>query len=51
MLAERANLGLDQAFARLRLYARFRNLLLADVGRDFITGGIETGSLDVPVTP
>ena len=48
MLAERATLDMDGAFARLRGYARRNNLLLADVAAQFIVGDIPMKSLDAP---
>ena len=33
MIAERHNIGVDEAFTRLRNYARNHNLRLADVAR------------------
>jgi AmiR/NasT family two-component response regulator len=46
MVAERAGLDMEQAFARLRNYARNHNRRLADVAQDVIDGGLPTHSLD-----
>jgi len=40
MVAERGGLNMEQAFARLRSYARSHNLRLADVANDVILGGL-----------
>ncbi len=40
VLAERASLDMEQAFARLRGYARNNNLRLADVANDVISGAL-----------
>jgi AmiR/NasT family two-component response regulator len=37
---------MEQAFARLRNYARNHNRRLADVAQDVIDGGLPTHSLD-----
>ncbi|HVE64493.1 MAG TPA: GAF and ANTAR domain-containing protein [Mycobacteriales bacterium] len=50
MVAERENLSMEQAFARLRRHSRNHNLRLADVARDVIAGVIPAASLD-QVTP
>jgi GAF domain-containing protein len=41
VLAERAQIGVDAAFARLRNYARKNNRRLSDVARDLIDGALE----------
>jgi len=46
MLAERAKLDMDGAFAQLRGYARSHNMLLVEVARQFIAGDITTESLN-----
>ena len=46
VLAERAGIGMEEAFARLRKYARNHNLRLAAVAQDVIEGTLPTGSLD-----
>jgi GAF domain-containing protein len=46
MLAERASLDMDQAFARLRNHARNHDLRLADVAQSFIEGTLTTSALD-----
>lgn len=46
VLAERANLDMEQSFARLRAHARNHNLRLADVAHGIIDGTLATGSLD-----
>ena len=40
VLAERASLDMEQAFARLRSHARNNNLRLADVANDIISGAL-----------
>jgi GAF domain-containing protein len=40
MLAERANLDVDEAFNRLRNHARNHNLRIADVAEDFLHGNV-----------
>jgi GAF domain-containing protein len=45
VLAERGRIGLDEAFARMRSYARGRQLRLADVARDVVEGVIDTTAL------
>jgi GAF domain-containing protein len=45
VLAERAQIGLDAAFARLRAYARAHNLRLSSVARDLIDGRLDAASL------
>lgn len=49
VLAERAGLNMEQAFSRLRSYARNRNLRLADVARDFVAGSITLVAIDPAV--
>lgn len=46
MLAERAGIGVDAAFARLRAYARNHNRRLSDVARE-----ITDGRLNAPGSP
>jgi GAF domain-containing protein len=48
MLSERANLNMDEAFSRLRDYARRHNMLLAAVAQDFIDGTVTIDSLNAP---
>ncbi len=48
MLAERANVDMDEAFVRLRSYARAHRLQLTAVARQLVTG---TLSLDAVVRP
>lgn len=45
VLAERANLDMEQSFNRLRAHARNHNLRLADVAQAVIDGTLTTGSL------
>jgi GAF domain-containing protein len=45
VLAERAKLSMDEAFAHLRAYARNNNRRLADVARDLISGVLPATSL------
>ena len=45
MLAERAGIGTDVAFNRLRAYARAHHLKLAHVAEDVIGGKLETEEL------
>lgn len=40
MLAERAGVGMDEAFARLRSYARSSRRLLVDVAEDVVSGTV-----------
>jgi AmiR/NasT family two-component response regulator len=40
MLAERAGVPVDEAFSRLRCYARTRQRLLADVAGDVVSGAL-----------
>jgi GAF domain-containing protein len=44
VIAERAGVATDEAFRRLRQYARSNNLLLADVARDVANGQMELES-------
>lgn len=48
VLAERGQLGMDEAFDRLRRYARGRNLLLAEVARDVVAGELADVVLAAP---
>jgi len=50
VLAERANLDMEQSFARLRAHARSHNLRLAGVAQAVIDGTLSTESLD-PLPP
>jgi GAF domain-containing protein len=45
VLAERGRIGLDEAFARMRSYARGHQLRLADVARDVVEDLIDTAAL------
>jgi hypothetical protein len=45
VLAERAQIGLDAAFARLRSYARRNNRRLSDVASELISGRLEPAAL------
>lgn len=45
VLAERADIGVDRAFSRMRLYARSHNRRLADVARDLIDGKLDATAL------
>jgi hypothetical protein len=49
VLAERWQLGMDEAFRRLRGYARSHNRLLSELARDVVSGEIDTTTL--PVVP
>jgi len=46
IIAERQRVPVDAAFDRLRRYSRDRNLRLADVARDIVSGAIELEALD-----
>jgi transcriptional regulator with GAF, ATPase, and Fis domain len=48
VLAERSHIGVDAAFARLRVYARAHYLHLCDVARDLIDGHLDAASLSDP---
>ena len=48
VLAERAHIGVDDAFARLRAHARKHNLRLSNVARDLIDGHLDAASLSNP---
>jgi GAF domain-containing protein len=48
MLAERANLSVDEAFAWLRHHARSHNLRLVDLARAFIDGDVPLSSIEPP---
>lgn len=45
VLAERAQIGVDAAFGRLRSYAREHNLRLSDVARELIDGNLDAAAL------
>jgi GAF domain-containing protein len=51
VLAERSGLDMDQAFARLRKYARDRNLRLVDVAHGVVNGSLKTEMLAPPSAP
>jgi GAF domain-containing protein len=46
IVGERAGVDMEQAFTRLRSYARNRNLRLVDVSRDVISGTLEVAALE-----
>lgn len=46
IIAERARIRIDVAFARLRTYARAHNLRLSDVARELIDGRLDTSALE-----
>jgi len=46
VLAERAGLDIEHAFARLRSYARNNNRQLVDVAQDVIDGSLSAGAID-----
>jgi len=50
VLAERANLDMEESFSRLRAHARNHNLRLADVAEGVIDGTLSAGSID-PAPP
>jgi GAF domain-containing protein len=50
VVAERADLDMEQSFGRLRAHARNHNRRLADVAQGIIDGTLSTGSLD-PLPP
>jgi GAF domain-containing protein len=45
VIAERAGVGMAEAFDRLRSYARANQRLLADVAQDVVDGTLSTGSI------
>jgi GAF domain-containing protein len=47
-IAQHFGLGMDQAFTRLRDYARIRNLKLSDVARDIVDGTLDSNALPAP---
>jgi GAF domain-containing protein len=47
-IAQHFGLGMDQAFNRLRDYARIRNLKLSDVARDIVDGTLDANTLSAP---
>jgi GAF domain-containing protein len=48
MLAERANLSVDEAFAWLRHHARSHNLRLVDLARGFLNGDVPLSAIEPP---
>jgi len=48
VLAERAGIDIEQAFSRLRGYARNHNLRLVDVAQQVIDRTLDAGSFDPP---
>ena len=48
LLAERAHIGLDEAFRRLRHHARARNHRLSDVAREVIDGQLDVAAMIDP---
>ena len=48
MIAERRNIGADEAFVRLRSYARNHNLRLADVARQTLDGALDPSQIATP---
>jgi GAF domain-containing protein len=48
VLAERAHIGVDAAFARMRTHARAHNLRLSNVARELIDGHLDAASLSDP---
>ncbi|MDQ2826156.1 MAG: ANTAR domain-containing protein, partial [Actinomycetota bacterium] len=46
-VAERAGIGMDEAFARLRTYARDRNAKLTDVAEALVTKALPAAEIDV----
>jgi len=51
MLAERLDVGMEQAFTRLRHHARNHNLRLVDVAHNIIDGTLAATTLDPPPSP
>jgi AmiR/NasT family two-component response regulator len=51
VLAERTGVDMDEAFARLRGYARSHQRLLADVAEDVVTGTLSSSVFERPVAP
>jgi len=49
VLAERAQIDVDAAFARLRAHARDSNRRLSDVARDLLDGGLDAALLAEPM--
>jgi GAF domain-containing protein len=47
-IAQHSGLDMDQAFNRLRDYARIRNLKLSDVARDIVDGTLDANTLSAP---
>lgn len=45
VLAERSQISVDTAFARLRAYAREHNLRLGNVARELVEGRLDAASL------
>jgi len=46
-IAERAGIGMDEAFARLRSYAREHNAKLTDVAEALVTRALPAGEIDI----
>lgn len=46
VLAERAGIGVDEAFARMRAHARARNVRLSDLARQLIDGELDASALE-----
>ena len=50
-IAERAGIGMDEAFTRLRTYARERNAKLTDVAEALVTRALPAGEVDILIGP
>ncbi len=50
-IAERAGVGMDEAFTRLRSYARARNAKLTDVAEALVTRALPVGEMDILTDP
>lgn len=48
MLAERSQIGVDEAFVRMRAHARDHNRRLGEVAQDLIDGRLDVGALTEP---
>jgi len=46
VLAERAGIGVEEAFARMRAHARARNVLLSELARGLIDGELDVSALE-----